>query len=744
MLKGFKPRLYQQTILATAVRKNTMVVLPTGLGKTFIFLMLAALRLKQFPKSKVLMLAPTKPLAQQHLETAKKNLELDTSQLCLLTGEIPPVKREALWQTSRLIFSTPQTIENDIISNRIQLSHTSLVCFDECHRAVGEYSYVYIAKQYITKAKYPRILGLTASPGSDIEKISEVAKNLYIEDIEVRTYKDPDVKPYIKEIKIRIVEVELPERFKLVKSYLEKCYKKKLEKAASILSSKHMKTNISKKQLLELLNELHRQYQNSGNKLLLKPISLTAEALKIHHALELLETQGSFALHQYLTKLQEQAKTSRVKAVKNLVADEDFKAALYLTEQLVEDGLEHPKINSLIELVANELSKNPNSKIIVFNQYRDSAKRLEASLAKLTNAKPKLFVGQAKKLGTGMSQKKQKEILDAFREGKFNVLISTSIGEEGLDIPKVDLVVFYEPVPSAIRSIQRRGRTGRQKQGRVVVLVTKFTRDMAYKWSSYHKERRMYRLLKDIKNKLQMSKSSFNEREQQSSLNLFRGQTKQNTLSIIADHREKGSLVLKQLAAKNIAIQLRQLEVADYICSKDVGVELKNWSDFITSIMDRRLLLQAKALSENFTKPVLIVMQDIATGIPRRLSTSAICGALTSVALGYRVPVIYTRTPKEAAELLYSFAKREQENNSNELNLHFNKPLTLKEQQEYLVSALPGIGPKLAKPLLRHFRTIRRLTNSSEDELRKVQLIGEKKARAISDLFSSVYPEKAE
>jgi len=101
-----------------------------------------------------------------------------------------------------------------------------------------------------------------------------------------------------------------------------------------------------------------------------------------------------------------------------------------------------------------------------------------------------------------MTQKEQKLILDRFRKGKINCLVASSVGEEGIDLPEVDLVIFYEPIPSAIRKIQRAGRTARLKPGKVIILMVKGTRDESYHWAAYHKEKRMYNVLNDLKEKM--------------------------------------------------------------------------------------------------------------------------------------------------------------------------------------------------------------------------------------------------
>ncbi|MBW2998536.1 DEAD/DEAH box helicase, partial [Candidatus Woesearchaeota archaeon] len=206
MIKNLKPRLYQETILATCSQKNTLVVLPTGMGKSIVFIMLAAQRLQNYPNSKILVLAPTKPLCEQHYNSFKNFTKV--KEITLLTGSIKPEKREELFAESKIIISTPQGLENDLVANRISFNDVSLMVFDECHRAVKDYSYVWLAKHYINNAEFPRILGLTASPGSNLETIKEVCANVHAEAIEVRTEKDPDMKPYVQDVKLNFIEVE--------------------------------------------------------------------------------------------------------------------------------------------------------------------------------------------------------------------------------------------------------------------------------------------------------------------------------------------------------------------------------------------------------------------------------------------------------------------------------------------------------------------------------------------------------
>ena len=115
MLKDFTPRLYQQTILNTAANNNTMVVLPTGMGKTAIALLLTAQRLTQYPHSKILLLAPTKPLCEQHQTTFKKHVDIEEEKIVLFTGSITPEKRVEMYKNAKIIISTPQCVTGDTI-----------------------------------------------------------------------------------------------------------------------------------------------------------------------------------------------------------------------------------------------------------------------------------------------------------------------------------------------------------------------------------------------------------------------------------------------------------------------------------------------------------------------------------------------------------------------------------------------------------------------------------------------------
>jgi len=719
--------------MASCAKGNCLIILPTGLGKTKTAILAATQRLNSFPNSKILFLTVTKPLAEQIYNEVIECMDLDEDKIVLFTGSVAPKKREELWKSSIVTVSTPQCVENDIINGRIDLEKVSLLIADEAHNAVKNYSYTWVAKQYHKKARFPRIIGLTASPGSDMEKIQEVCKNLHIEEIEIRTDKDPDVKPYVHDIDVNWVEVELPAAFLDAKKYLQSFLKDRLGKLKSwgILRRTNL-AYVNKTELLGLQAQL-RGRASSGERdpVVWTGISVLAEIMKVSHGLVLLETQGVIPLYKYMEKFNNEAASTKVKAVKNIVKDLNFRSAFVKVSRMYEEKVEHPKLIELQKIIKKEINES-NKKIIVFNQYRDNAVDIVEKLNAIENVNAKLFVGQLKKGGTGLSQKEQKAVLDEFRAGEFNVLVATSIAEQGLDIPEVDTVIFYEPIPSAIRHIQRRGRTGRHGEGKVTVLVTKNTLDEGYRWSAYHKEKRMYRNLESLKGKLTLFTNTKEEK--------LSSYVKDDKIKIFADHREKGSGIIKELIGMDVELKLESFPNSDYILSSRVGVEYKTVEDFVESIIDGRLLQQIKNLKNNFERPLLIIegVEDIYS--VRNVHANAIRGMLAAITVGYGVPILYTKNFKDTAQLLNIIAKREQEETGKDFSLHpQKKAMSIKEQQEYIISSLPGVGSGLSKPLLKYFKSVKNVINAEKKELEKVEKIGKKKAEKIKDIVDRDY-----
>jgi len=512
------PRDYQKAIFETCKEKNCLVVLPTGTGKTLIALMLSIERFKQFPLQKILMLAPTRPLAEQHLASFKKLLPEDWAQLDLFTGKTEANKRKEIWQRAEFIFSTPQCIANDIQHSLYDLSEVCLLIEDEAHRCMKNYSYRFISERYREQSKNPHILGLTASPGSDKETITRVCDNLGIESVEIRTRESEDVKPYLQELEFEKINVDFPPEFEEIRILLKEIYNEKVDE---LKNRKVLFTFATKTTLLETQRKIMRAI-TSGNKNgnLLMSASACATAIKLQHALELIETQTLSSFISYLKELLKQANEKKSKGVQRLVSDKRFMKAYTLATTI---SFEHPKLNKLKEIVKEQLSKNEKSKIIIFTQYRDTVNKICEELNKIEKVRASSFVGQAKKIHgsgknekiSGLNQKEQKEIINKFSNGEINVLVATSIAEEGLDIPEVNEVIFYEPVPSAIRTIQRRGRTARLSPGSLKILVTKDTRDQSFHYAAISREKKMHKAIEQIQEEMEEKGIIENQKEKQ-------------------------------------------------------------------------------------------------------------------------------------------------------------------------------------------------------------------------------------
>jgi Fanconi anemia group M protein len=493
-------RDYQVALSRSAQERNTLVVLPTGMGKTVVALLVIA-DVLQKKKGKVLLLAPTKPLVEQHYGFLKNFLV--EKKIAVMTGDVSPEEREALFVENDVIASTPQVVANDLKNGRFTLKDVRLIIFDEAHKSVGNYAYVAIANEY--KGYGGLVLGMTASPGSVKEKVREVCANLDIDNIEVRTENDKDVAKYVQDVKVDFVEVDLPREIRKATSILSSLYETYL-KQLSGMGMIQNSDRVSTKELLALGNNLSARLKSGEkSKRIYQALSINAMAIKVEHAIDLGETQGGSALQAYLERLKTEAESdASSKASRAIVETEQFKDVI---EMMKDIKVEHPKLSRVMGVVSKQIDENPGSKVLVFTHYRDTCDLVAGKLSKIDGVKVAKLIGQAGRVGDkGQKQKEQVGVLQQFRDGEFNVLVATSVGEEGLDVASTDLVVFYEPVPSEIRSIQRRGRTGRQSAGKVVIFVTKGTRDQAFYYSSLNKEKQMKSRLLTLKNELDPQK----------------------------------------------------------------------------------------------------------------------------------------------------------------------------------------------------------------------------------------------
>jgi len=456
---SIEKREYQVNLANQAIQENCIVVLPTGLGKTTIALQVIS---EYLTKGKgVLFLAPTRVLVHQHFEFLKKNLTIE--DIALITGEDTIQKRTKLWKNS-VICATPEITKNDLDRQIVSPNQFGVVIFDEAHRTVGDYAYSGIAERIANSDV--RILGMTATLPSEKEKATEILTRLKISAVAERTEDSSDVKPYIQETNTEWITVELPPEMKAIQTLL----KLALDERYDILKKNGLQLN-GQQSLSALLR--FRKFVLFQNRRCAKPLFT---AIRIHYALNMFEAHGVTTFLKFC----ERARAKKGVGVKELFeVDPNFTRAVHLAKDVQSKGIEHPKIQKL-----EEIFQSISGKTIIFSSYRDSVDVIFNKLTEM-DLSAGILIGKAGK--TGLKQKKQVEIVQKFRDGEVNILIATRVGEEGLDISEVKQVIFYDNIPSSIRFIQRRGRTGRKDSGKLIVLIAKDTIDERYYWISKRK-----------------------------------------------------------------------------------------------------------------------------------------------------------------------------------------------------------------------------------------------------------------
>jgi Fanconi anemia group M protein len=199
------------------------------------------------------------------------------------------------------------------------------------------------------------------------------------------------------------------------------------------------------------------------------------------------------------------------------------------------------------------------------------------------------------------------------------------------------------------------------------------------------------------------------------------------SISIVIDKRENRSFE-GELAALGARVEWRQLELGDFLCSDKTVIERKTRADFEASIIDRRLFNQLKQLKENYPNVIVLVEGEESL---ERVNRNALLGAYAAIITDFGAGVFFTRNGKATTELIFAIAKHEQ-SGSKEISLFAKrKTFTISQTQEAVVEMLPLVGPKMAKKLLAHFGNIENIATASEEELMKIEGLGEKKAKLI-------------
>ena len=506
----YPTREYQLQITETALNYNTLVSLPTGLGKTLIAAVVLYNYYRWFPEGKVLFLAPTLPLVHQQVEACYNIMGLPAVDTAILTGRINGQQRLEWWMTRRVFYATPQTVQRDLVGTGPPLFAKQIVCvvLDEAHKASGDYAYTKVIDLLEASGAKFRIVGLSATPGTSIKAINQVVQALRSVKVEARTEEDDSVKQYLhnKETEVIIVKKNTSqiEAEREIGRILTPIMERLRREGGSRLSGY---STVSSYQLFLAKDELQKRGKMNGA--LFGFFHAASKLIEIRndarHSLGIVKTK--------MLRLQAQPQKG---ILSTIVKGDEFKALLQMVVDATTPNSQasirnNPKLTKLTELLGEHFRRakacEKSSRAIVFSQFRDSVSEIVDVLKEFTPMiRPRHFVGQGKppkgdtgKRLAGMKQSEQQQAIKLFRENHFNVLVCTCIGEEGLDIGEVDLIVNYDTQRSPIRSIQRNGRTGRKRDGRVVCLLTEGEEESKYK-KSKQDQKTLFRALRSKKN----------------------------------------------------------------------------------------------------------------------------------------------------------------------------------------------------------------------------------------------------
>ena len=488
-------RAYQLEAADAALSASMLLVMPTAMGKTAVQWLTIAETRRRHPESRVILVAPTNALVDQQYRDLERILEDDAGPIVTMTGKIPPAKREALWLTNKIIVATPQVVRNDIVRDALDVGDVVLFVVDEAHHATGAHAMAQIGDMYQERNAKPLLLGATASPGSYEEQIEEVCNRLGIKNIHSRRAEEAMLIEYAAGLEVEEVPVPVPEALIELAAPLQKWLEAIVDREQRL--GHYIRTGMVTMGGLRQAMERVSQAIDRGERVAFSSAKEIASAIRLYNIINLILSQGVAPARESLARMQRKSGSKDGKSVRDLLRDRRLQSLIRSLQDMEEI---HSKVSFTRRIVRQELGRNPHGKIIIFANYRDTVDAISEVLSNLKGARPQPFIGQSKRDNqSGMSQKEQLEKLQSFRDGEVNILVATSVGEEGLDVPSADLVIFYEPVASEIRTIQRRGRTGRHHQGSVYVLIAQGTRDEGARAAAKSKELRMHRALQRVR-----------------------------------------------------------------------------------------------------------------------------------------------------------------------------------------------------------------------------------------------------
>nr|XP_020446624.1 LOW QUALITY PROTEIN: Fanconi anemia group M protein [Monopterus albus] len=510
-------RGYQLKISEAALFQNTLVCLPTGLGKTFIASVVMYNFYRWYPSGKIVFMAPTKPLVAQQIEACYKVMGIPQAHMAELTGSTAAKQRQELWRSKRVFFLTPQVMVNDLSRDTCPAQQVKCVVIDEAHKALGNHAYCQVIRQLVSQTLQFRILALSATPGGDTKSVQSVISNLLIAHIELRSEESPDIQAHSHQRSVEKVVVPLGEAL----SAYQARYLQVLEKFMSrlvqnrVMGHKDLRT-LTKYQLILARDQFRKNppahIKGPQQGMLEGDFAL---CISLYHGYELLMQMGLRSLFFYIQGIMDGSREMS-RARNELQRTPTFMDLYHEMEAMFvkpSAGLDepfiysHPKLEKLEEVVLQhfrlwaESSADSNecpgsgpqdvsTRVMIFSSFRESVQEIAVMLNRRAPLiRVMTFMGQASagKGVKGFTQKEQLEVVHRFRQGGFNTLVSTCVGEEGLDIGEVDLIVCFDAQKNPIRLVQRMGRTGRKRRGRIVIILAEGREERTYNQSQSNK-----------------------------------------------------------------------------------------------------------------------------------------------------------------------------------------------------------------------------------------------------------------
>ncbi|XP_027355173.1 DEAD-box ATP-dependent RNA helicase FANCM isoform X2 [Abrus precatorius] len=469
-------RDYQFHITQSALFSNTLVTLPTGLGKTLIAAVVMYNYFRWFPQGKIVFAAPSRPLVMQQIE-ACHNIEWTVD----MTGQLSPPKRAQFWKTKRVFFVTPQVLEKDIHSGTCLVKYLVCLVVDEAHRAMGNYSYCEAVRELMAVPVQLRILALTATPGAKKQTVQAVIDNLQISKLEYRSETDHDVISYVHNRRVELIQVAMGQDAVEINSKFMEVIRPIVAKLTNIgvIQNRDYRT-LSPCVLLEIREKFRQGPRQDLSHVNYEDVEgYFGVLITLYYIHKLLSSHGIRPAYEMLERKLKQGYFAKFMSKNEVIVK-----ARQLMQQSLSHGASSPKLSKMLEVLLEHFKTNDpqSSRVIIFSNYRESVRDIMDALGGIGElVKATQFIGQSSgKAMKGQSQKVQQAVLKKFRSGAYNVIVATSIGEEGLDIMEVDLVISFDANISPLRMIQRMGRTGRKHDGRVVVLACEGTELKGY------------------------------------------------------------------------------------------------------------------------------------------------------------------------------------------------------------------------------------------------------------------------